>query len=350
MGKDESVKLAASPNQAPALRNGQDDAGVGPVFISGRQHSGNTMTAFVFGKVPDCCAAISEDLFFEYRARVEKMKNPARRAQYLVDLLRLEDAALADRTRDWLIRWQQEQSTVSAIDLYREAMRFITADSGKRFWVRKATSYIFYAEDMLTLMPDVRILYLLRNPYDISASRKRRFPKRERILGGVVSWNLGLRIGLKLREAYPDRFLIVRYEDMVTDPVATFRGIFDFVGVPFREEYLDVPHVNRSEAAYTRTSAARGLNPSRVYYYTDILGPTEVAALDMLVWKERLAEYYPDLPHRQDRRPLATRIKALGLVVSSPFSYAIHQVRQFFRYDTAWRLRRVLRRAWMVVR
>ena len=350
MREGQSVEAKVSATEASARRVEHDSAGVGPIFISGRQHSGNTVTAHIFGMVPDCYSANVEGWFFEHRRLVDKIKDPAKRAAYVVDLLRLDDAALDERTRDWLVGWHREHPDAASVDVYRQAMRFVTTSSGKRFWVRRATSYIFYAQDILTLMPEARILYLLRNPYDVCASKKRRDPKRDRFLGWVVSWNRGLRIALKLQEAYPNRFLIVRYEDMVTKPVETFRAIFDFAGVLFQARYLDIPHVNRSEAHQTRTSETRGLNPSRVYYYTGILTPTETLVLDMLVWKEKVLEYYPDIPHWKDKPRLSTRIKALGLLATSPFSYAFRLVRLFFRHGPAWRLRRLLRRVRIVVR
>ncbi len=350
MREGQSIEPTESATEASPRRAEHGSAGVGPIFISGRQHSGNTVTAYIFGMVPDCYSANVEGWFFEHRRLVEKIKDPAKRAAYVVDLLRLDDAALAERTRDWLVRWHREHPDAPSVDVYRQAMKFVTASSGKRFWVRRATSYIFYAQDILTLMPEARILYLLRNPYDVCASKKRRDPKQDRFLSWVVSWNRGLRVALKLQEAYPNRFLIVRYEDMVAKPVETFRAIFDFAGVPFQARYLDVPHVNRSEAHQTRTSETRGLNPSRVYYYTGILSPAETVVLDILVWKEKVLEYYPDLPRCQGEPRLSTRIKALGLLATSAFSYAARQVRLFFRHDSAWRLRRLLRRVRMVVR
>ena len=243
-----------------------------------------------------------------------------------------------------------EQPNANAIDLYREGMRFAAASHGKRFWAQQATSYIFYAREILDLMPDARFLYLLRNPYDICASEKRRAPRKDRLWAGVVSWNRGLRLATKLCKDFPKRLLIVRYEDIVADPVQLFRKVFDFVGVPFREKYLDVPHVNRSEAPHTWTSSTRGLTSSRVYYYTDILSSTELAAVDMLVWKDKLFEFYPDLPHRQDKHRFSTRIKALGLVIASPFRYALEQMGRIFRHDPVWQLRRLLRRVRMITR
>jgi hypothetical protein len=348
MCEQESSDAPALPAEAAARSTTHGRADVGPVFIAGRQHSGNTVTALVFSMVPECCALNVEGWFFEQRAIVDKIKDPARRARRIVDLLRLEDLPLADRTREWLVRWHEEHSGATSVDVYREAMRFVTESSGRSFWVRRATSYIVYAREILTVMPEARMIYLLRNPFDLCASLKRRDPRQDRFGGCVISWNRGLREALQLREAYPDRMLIVRYEDMVTSPVETFRGMFDFVGVPFREEYLGVPHVNRSEAVEATTSAHRGLNPSRVYYYAGILRPAEVAAVSMLVWKEKLLEYYADLPRHQ--HGLSTRIGAIGLLALSPFNYAVQQVRSIFRHDAGWQVRRLARRVRMLLR
>lgn len=84
----------------------------GRSFISGRQHSGNTVTTCVFGMVPECFAGL----------------------------------------------------------------------------VQQATSYIFYAQGILRLMPDARFLYLLRNPYDICASEKCRAPRK----GSTLGWRCEL--------------------------------------------------------------------------------------------------------------------------------------------------------------
>ena len=220
-------------------------------------------------------------------------------------------------------------------------MRFATTSSGKRFWVRRATSYIFYAEQILTLMPEARLLYLLRNPFDKCASLKRRSPRHDRFAGMVIGWNKGLRIASKLQHAYPDRIRIVRYEDMVTKPVETFRGVFDFVGVPFRDEYIEIPHVNRSEAHQIRTSDTTGLNTSRVYYYVDVLRPSEITAVDMLVSKQKIREMYPDLPpHRA--AGWGRRLGALGWLALSPYRYGASQVRRFVQQNFRWRARRLL--------
>ncbi len=81
-----------------------------------------------------------------------------------------------------------------------------------------------------------------------------------------------------------------------------------------------------------------------------ILEAPEVAAVDALVWRKKLDEYYPDLPHRDERAKPATRLRALGLLAASPVHYAWQQLVQVFRQDSRWRLGRLWRRMRMLVR
>jgi hypothetical protein len=347
--KDRSV-AATSQIQGDSNEAGGTSSAVDPLYVCGRQHSGNTVTAYIFGMVPDCYAANVEGLFFERFGLLRRIKDPAARAGAVADTLGLEDEALAERTRAWLVGWQREHPDAALIDTYRQAMAFATRSAGKRFWIRRATSYIFYAQEILSLMPEARMLYLLRNPYDLCASLKQRAPALDRFLGTVLGWNRGLRLALKMQNAHPRRFLLVRYEDIVTEPVATFQRVFDFAGVPFREAYLDVPHINRAEAIQTRASSTRGLSASRVYYYTGILEPSEIAAVDMLAWTEQIEAFYPDLPHADERPRASARIRALGLLLASPFKLAARQAALLRRHDAGWQLRRMLRRARMILR
>ena len=79
-----------------------------------------------------------------------------------------------------------------------------------------------------------------------------------------------------------------------------------------------------------------------MYYYTGILSPAEIAAVDMLASKQMLLEQYPDLPHRREAHAPGTRLKALVLLAESPFRFGVQQARRFVRQKSAWRFRRLL--------
>lgn len=302
---------------------------VHPVFISGRQHSGNTVLSAILGRVPECLAQLDENAFFEYRALVDRVKTAQERAEKVFDLLRLEDERLREPTLDHL-RWlARERPRVSALELYREGMSYGATRLGRRFWVQKATSYIFYGQEILASMPDARLIYLVRNPYDIAASKKRRHEQRERIWNTMVGWNKGLRIAQALAAEYPDRLRVVRYEDLTRRPEETVRSLMTWLGHSFHTEYLDVPHVNRSETRYSVTGVGNGLYQSRINYYRDNLSRAEIAGLDMLADVDLLERFYPGLPHRSHRHSPRAMAKGAALVLQGPLRYATQYLRRY---------------------
>ncbi|MDQ7006722.1 MAG: sulfotransferase, partial [Acidobacteriota bacterium] len=275
----------------------------GPVYICGRQHSGNTVLALALGRLPPFLALPQDLPYFEHLELIDQTRNPRKRVAYAIRcmMLELESARLQLEVSAWLNRWILDHSAASAIDIYLEAMHFAVRSRRKEWWAQKATSYIFYADQVLDLVPNSRMIYMLRNPYDLAASKKQRDPGIDRIWAHSVSWYKGLRKALALQERHPARFRIVRYEDLVLAPETTMRTLCNFLGVAFDPQCLDVPHINRAEKPHVWTvdaDATYGLSRSRVFYYPSHLAQPEMAALDQLSSRRLLHEFYPNLPHQ----------------------------------------------------
>lgn len=296
-----------------------------PVFILGRQHCGNTVTTLIVGRMPGCFAIRDEGIFFEHRARLDRLPLDAR-AEWIARNMRVEEPDLAAKVANHLPRWAQSHPQSDALALYLEAMRYLTEQAGATFWCQKGTSYIFMAREILQAIPDARLVYMVRNPYDVCASKKKRFPDRERIIGWAVSWNKGLSIAAALARAMPQRVMLVKYEDMVTDPASVGRALSDFVGVPFDPAILDVPHINPAEKQHTVVEGTKGLNTTRRYYYVDRLSKSEIKALDLLISRRMIGMFYPDLPHRSQRPGLGALLGAVWLIVSGPFRYLANRL------------------------
>lgn len=324
----------------------------GPVFIAGRQHSGNSLLTMMIRQLPGCFAIVQEGTFFSNRWRGDGIADDAERARWAAESMRLDDDANTDRpeemarlatdARQWLPDWVANHPGADALTLYREGMRRATEVSGNDYWVQKATGYIFYAREILRDMPDARIIYLIRNPYDISASILRR-QEAEALVGPSVAWNRGLRIACELHEQHPDRFRPIRYESLVTDPEQTAREICEFLGLPYDASILDVPHINPSEAKYQAIQGSRGINKSRLNYYPTILSKAQIAAVSLVVNQSLLGRYYTDLPHQQTPQRWRDRAMAPLLVAKGFVAYAISRV-QFARRLNDPLIRRTLRR------
>ena len=209
---------------------------------------------------------------------------------------------------------KEEGERKSTGRMYARCMEWLAQREGATRWAQKATSYIFHVDAILECFPDVRLVFLVRNPMDLAASMKRR--------GGwgavarmAYGWNKGGRLALRYADTHPDRLLVVRYEQFVQESYQKMAEVCDFCDLPFRESYLEVPHVNRSESPYNQTSTTEGISGSRVGYYQDVLGNTEIGAVRTLVDDRLLETLYPDHLHNTEAS-LSAASYAAGLAIS----------------------------------
>lgn len=269
-----------------------------PVYVIGRQHSGNTMLATLLGQHPEVYAFTGEGTFFEHRATIEEMENP--RPRIVEEVANGADPPLGDDKRRQISECLQDDATSSsnsAVDLYAGAKSSVAARAGTERWVQKATSYVFHVGDLLGTLPTARLVFLVRNPFDLAASLKRRGEER-RLLRMVWGWNRGVRIAQ--RWADDQRVLLLRYEDLVQHAEERLRKVCQFANLKFDEALLEVPHVNRSETPYSQGGEEKGLDASRIHYYREVLTPEEESIVRAWVAMDRLQSIYPDLPDARE--------------------------------------------------
>ncbi|MCS4142567.1 sulfotransferase family protein [Salinibacter ruber] len=272
-----------------------------PIFVGGRQHSGNTMLARMLGRHSQFRAFCGEGTFFERLPALEKAV-PSERQRAVA-----REISGGNLSTDEVLGHIRQRSGTNdrVLHHYLAAKRGLTEDDGASRWVQKATSYVFHASEIFEHLPEARFLFLVRNPLDIAASKKRRGAKPG-WLRMIWGWNRGTRRAQKLEEEYPEHIQLVRYEDLVVSPTDTFRGICEFCGVAFQENCMDIPHVNRSETPFNQQSESRGTSTDRVFYFTDVLSPSEQTVVERLVAADPFRQLYPDLPSVAKGRAIQT--------------------------------------------
>jgi hypothetical protein len=128
---------------------------------------------------------------------------------------------------------------------------------GKTVIGEKTPAHVRHGDTLLRWYPAGRIIHMLRDPRAIYVSdlrRRRHYPGSapyrvlNRIPGGLaavllvqttIAW---LESVARLRDngrRHAGRYLVVRFEDLVTDPRATVERVCRFVGIPFEEQMLD---------------------------------------------------------------------------------------------------------------
>ena len=145
----------------------------------------------------------------------------------------------------------------SELAVFDTLLRLYADRRGKTVIGEKTPAHVRHGETILRWYPGGRIIHMLRDPRAIYVSdlrRRRQHPGAvpyrllNRVPGGLAAVLLvqttlaWLESAARLRDnsrRHPGRYLVVRFEDLVTDPRATVEQVCRFVGIPFEESMLD---------------------------------------------------------------------------------------------------------------
>lgn len=96
----------------------------------------------------------------------------------------------------------------------------------------------FFIKEIKEIFPESKFLYMLRNPFDVIRSMLDAFQNKQsgvwpsNVIDAANLWNRYLDINYDLID------LIVRYEDLTSNPVATMKKIFDCLGMSFTDQVI----------------------------------------------------------------------------------------------------------------
>ncbi len=165
---------------------------------------------------------------------------------------------------------------------------------------------IFYAAALLERDESIRFVHLVRDPRAVCASQKNRWRRRQlgasRVPRGemIRVWanyhpRTVARLWLRAQgcaeslQQHP-RFMRLRFEDLVNEPVANVRRICDFVGIEFEPAMLDVPQVGSSQGA---DHGGRGISPKVLSSWETVLGSCEQQSIEELCGNAMQRYGYP---------------------------------------------------------
>lgn len=170
-------------------------------------------------------------------------------ARFIDDVVTLNWTHRVDEPT-WVDRWGIDRDVLRDCVLaaeprsYAEAVRRVFrcyADwRGKRIYGDKTPAYIASIDEIGDLLPESRFVHLVRDGRNVAlAFRSAAFGPRS-IEENALHWKsrtmAGRTSGLRLG---PDRYLEVKYEDLVRDPEASLRRVCEWLGVPFDVRMLD---------------------------------------------------------------------------------------------------------------
>jgi hypothetical protein len=265
------------------------------VFIAGLPRTGSTLTHRILNRSPQVRLA-GETHFLGAPAIFGRGQGAGERFAAIGDLQtdagleRVVSAIYASRGKSF---WSRFASTVdrgtfaralresdrSKRALFDAALRTFAA--GRPVAGDKTPEHIHAVPTLLAWFPDARVIHTFRDPRAIYVSLRQK--EREETISPIgrlarragplfelyASTNLAIRwrrmasLHRRYAAAYPGRYLLQRFEDLLADPEQAARRLCDFIGIPFDPGMLEqVVHNSsyapkRSGAGIDRRAAER---------------------------------------------------------------------------------------------
>lgn len=255
------------------------------IFVVGNSRSGTTMLGRILG-LHSNVYTFGELHFFEQLVEVEDLAPgkewPREKSLRMVERLvtRARDGFFAGFTEGKYRGPAQEiigsAASLAPSDIYAAFMSYEVLRAGKEISCEQTPRYIFFTEEILRIYPNALIINMIRDPRDVMLSQRSKWKRR--FLGGgsipmreaIRSWSnyhpwLVSRLWVSCVDRAlaikSDRFMSLRFEDLLNNPEEEVRKICKFAGLNFEREMLEAPQVGSSSGP--DSPEKRGINKDR---------------------------------------------------------------------------------------
>jgi hypothetical protein len=206
---------------------------------------------------------------------------------------------------------------------YATVLAHWTALQGKARWGEKTPGNLFYVDVLSEMFPDASFIYVVRDPRAGVASMQKTTFFPDDIVFNAMTRRKHAVVGPSLLRQHvaPERWMTVRYEDLVTAPESTLRSVCRVIGEAYEPAMLtyhrDARQFMKEDAAASfNASATRPVTASRIKAWQDALTPEQVAQIEGICVAEMLENGYefmrPSLSvSRRIRQALEYAIKAV---------------------------------------
>ena len=279
------------------------------LFVVGRPRTGSTLLRQMLNRSPRICLA--PETHFMRRARHVQMARRLREAvgpngiRALVDTLYTPDRYSTTGYWNWLRRnvpADEFAERLQITDLTPRALLSLAMRMYAERWCttadammvgEKSPEHLAFVPQLLSWYPRARFIHTFRDPRAIYVSELRRrqagrwgIKQRLPWLPAAVidpllapieaahvalAWRRAAHLDRAYRHDVGDRYLLVRFEDLVVNPESELRRICDFLGIPFDASLLDVRITGSSYAADRHSG--EGLDPQAADRWREHLHP-----------------------------------------------------------------------------
>ena len=114
------------------------------------------------------------------------------------------------------------------------------AKPSSKIWGDKTPINVNHLDEIDTVFPSARYIHIVRDGCDVVSSYLT-MGRYQTIEAAARRWRDATIRCQEFGSKAPDRYLEIRYEDLVTRPKATTQKVFEFLGIDYHESMIDKP-------------------------------------------------------------------------------------------------------------
>lgn len=210
------------------------------------------------------------------------------RRRFLADFLRSRQFARSGIEEEWA-REVISGGNCEYAGFLGRFMDEIARRQGKKRWVEKTPAHIWYIERLARAFETAKFVHIIRDGRDVALSLRQlgwthSFADNQllQLLEGGMRWEVSTLQGRRAgRQLVEDRYLEIKYEDLVSEPADTMDTVGRFVEVAPSLESPKSEFDDSVESANSAfgSSSMKGISDEGVGRWRRRLDPTERSAL-----------------------------------------------------------------------
>jgi hypothetical protein len=206
-----------------------------PVFALGCARSGTTLLYSLLLAAGGFTVYRKETHFYDLLPRFPDLTSPDTQSRFVNAFLDGYLGKVADLDMERFVR-EALAGCRTGTDFLPRLMDALTEAQGMERWLEASPAHLLYMDQIAATVPGALFIHVIRDGRDCALSNARQnwsatFPwDKDRALGvAALYWEWMVRHGRAFGRAHPDRYMEVRFEELVDDQRATLERVGRFI-------------------------------------------------------------------------------------------------------------------------
>ncbi len=259
------------------------------LFIVGRGRSGTTLLQTILNTHPKISVAEEGQFMMLLKGRYSKGSWNKERIKAFYDDLWLER-----RLENWSLNKEQlielllsfgNEASYSDLCATVYANNAMTQEKDDDAWLGdKNPHYALFLNDIMEVFPDAKFIHIVRDYRDTVLSYQNVDFDPDWTTPLAQRWVIYNNEVLKYRNKHPDKFIELKFEDLLTLPFERLTAICNFLGIEFYEEMLEF-YKGKDREYWNRNwqqMLSKPLDSSRIYTWRKKMKEEDIKICDVI--------------------------------------------------------------------